>query len=129
MNEKELIEEYDELFELYNTDDNSIIARYGIECMSGWYSIINRLCFQIRHYVKQNEIESPKIAQIKQKFGGMRFYICGGNDDYIRGMIRMAESMSFNICEKCGNYKEAGEDCSSYCEKCREENKNKWKRT
>jgi hypothetical protein len=43
----------------------------------------------------------PNITQIKEKFGGLRFYIDGG-DDTIYGMISLAESMSYRTCEYCG---------------------------
>lgn len=43
-----------------------------------------------------------RIDQIKEKFGGLRFYYSGG-DDIIDGMTRMAESMSYYICEICGD--------------------------
>ena len=42
------------------------------------------------------------VSQVKEKFGGLRFYIDYG-DDTIYGMIRMAESMSYRTCEVCGN--------------------------
>jgi len=42
------------------------------------------------------------IVQVKEKYGGLRFYTYGGND-YVRGMIDFAESMSYKICECCGN--------------------------
>lgn len=41
------------------------------------------------------------IIQIKEKFGGLRFYYDGG-DREIDGMVRMAESMSYRLCEVCG---------------------------
>jgi hypothetical protein len=41
-------------------------------------------------------------TQVKEKFGGLRFYYTGG-DDKIRGMVFMAESMSYKICEVTGN--------------------------
>jgi hypothetical protein len=40
-------------------------------------------------------------VQVKEKFGGLRFYYNGG-DDYIRGLASMAESMSTSTCEECG---------------------------
>lgn len=40
-------------------------------------------------------------AQVKEKFGTLRFYYDGG-DDTIDGMARMAESMSGVTCEECG---------------------------
>ena len=41
-------------------------------------------------------------SQVKEKFGGLRFYTNGYTDE-IGGMIRMAESMSYRTCEVCGN--------------------------
>lgn len=40
-------------------------------------------------------------VQVKEKFGGLRFYIDGG-DSYAHGVIDMAERMSYKICEICG---------------------------
>jgi hypothetical protein len=41
-------------------------------------------------------------SQVKEKFGGLRFYT-NGFTDTIDGMIRMAESMSYRTCEVCGS--------------------------
>lgn len=45
----------------------------------------------------------PQVVaiQVKEKFGGLRFYFSGG-DDYIDGIVDMAESMSYRTCEECG---------------------------
>ena len=40
-------------------------------------------------------------TQVKEKFGGLRFYFSGG-DDYIDGVVALAESMSYRTCEVCG---------------------------
>lgn len=48
---------------------------------------------------KLNWIE---VQQIKEKFGGLRFYYDGG-DDEISGMVSMAESWANHTCEDCGN--------------------------
>ena len=41
------------------------------------------------------------LDQVKEKFGTLRFYYTGG-DDYISGLVSMAESMSGVTCETCG---------------------------
>ena len=48
------------------------------------------------------EVNWVVLDQIKEKFGGLRFYYSGG-DDMVDGMVRMAEAMSCTICEQCGN--------------------------
>ena len=47
-------------------------------------------------------IPQVTLDQVKEKFGTLRFYYSGG-DDYIDGMVTLAESMSGVTCEECGN--------------------------
>ena len=49
-----------------------------------------------------DEIHQVRVAQVKEKFGGLRFYVDNA-DDYVRGAIEMAEMMSLRTCEVCGN--------------------------
>lgn len=42
------------------------------------------------------------IEQIKEKFGGLRFYYQGG-DEHVSGMVTMAEVWANHTCETCGN--------------------------
>ena len=44
----------------------------------------------------------PKIQQVKEKFGTLRFYV-NSADDVTRALIDMAESLSTITCEVCGN--------------------------
>ena len=48
------------------------------------------------------KVEWIYIEQIKEKFGGLRFYYQGG-DDHIDGMVTMAEVWAGQTCETCGN--------------------------
>lgn len=41
------------------------------------------------------------VEQVKEKYGTLRFYFYGGDDNVI-GMVRLAESMTSRICEVCG---------------------------
>jgi hypothetical protein len=43
-----------------------------------------------------------KVEQIKEKFGGLRFYYQGG-DERISGLVDMAETWAGHTCETCGN--------------------------
>ena len=77
-----------------------------LECDNGWYEILSRLCYIVHNrldYKKRlNEpLESFYWSQIKEKFGGLRAY-CYGADEFIRGAIDMAESMSYITCEATG---------------------------
>jgi hypothetical protein len=48
-----------------------------------------------------DEVPQVEVHQIKEKFGGLRFYY-GGGDAEISGMVRMAESWADVACEECG---------------------------
>jgi len=56
------------------------------------------------------EMGYPEFQQIKEKFGTARIYHSSGltGDDYIDGLIAMAESMSETTCEECGNVGKTG---------------------
>ena len=78
----------------------------GFCCSEGWWPILESLCGQIQHHInwknKQSEVvPQVTVAQIKEKFGGLRFYYNGG-DDYISGLVSMAESWAGLSCETCG---------------------------
>jgi hypothetical protein len=75
----------------------------GICCGEGWFNILNMLSRNIQHYLDwKPEVPQVTISQIKEKFGSLRFYYEGG-DEYVKGMVSMAESISEVTCEKCGN--------------------------
>ena len=83
---------------------------YGGFCVGeGWWPILETLCSNIQSHIdwwnknheKHPVVEQVVVAQIKEKFGGLRFYYDGG-DDQIRGMVRMAESWADHSCEECG---------------------------
>jgi hypothetical protein len=78
---------------------------WGIECNNGWYELLSSVCWRISQHEKN--ISDPhyipvKFDQIKEKFGGIRIYYTGG-DDYVRGVVSLADEMSYKICEVCGN--------------------------
>ena len=79
----------------------------GFAVGAGWYPILEVLCANIQSHidwrVKQGkDIVQVEVTQIKEKFGGLRFYYDGG-DDEISGMVRMAESWAASTCEECSS--------------------------
>lgn len=88
-------------------------APYGGVCVGeGWWAIISSLCKNIQSHIDwRNEqfikygrgelVPQVTVEQIKEKFGGLRFYYSGG-DDEISGMVRVAESWAAHTCEQCG---------------------------
>lgn len=82
----------------------------GVAVSEGWWPIIKTLCACIDTHVKwvnrnpekqENMIPQVVVSQIKEKFGGLRFYYDGG-DDTVSGMVTMAEELASKTCEKCG---------------------------
>jgi hypothetical protein len=93
---------------------NKLIEKYPeqfknikwIEIDDGWYDLLDRLCHLIKNELDHkarinNPLEFFYWSQIKEKFGGLRAYAYGA-DEFIRGAIAMAESMSYSICEYTG---------------------------
>jgi len=66
-------------------------------------------------------IPQVTLDQVKEKFGTLRFYYSGG-DDYISGMVSLAESLTGVTCEECGNTGErrGGGWVHTYCTPCEE---------
>lgn len=92
----------------------------GIFIGEGWYKIIEDLSHVIYSNISwikntrerllvnnpynhkiPDEVEFPQVTQIKEKFGGLRFYYDGGND-FVDGAVAMAEACASHTCEKCG---------------------------
>lgn len=113
----------------------------GFAVGQGWWDIIESLCAQIDGYTKWKNntrearlVDNPHnsiipdavpqvtVNQIKEKFGGLRFYYSGG-DDTIDGMVRMAESWASHSCETCGNkgLRRGGGWIRTLCDKHEEE--------
>lgn len=124
---------------------------YGIGVGDGWFDLLYVLCGNIHNGIKyDNEciqrykeqpegftwkphhtlLEYPRVDQIKEKFGGLRFYCSTPSEGCryeLKGMIQMAESMSFRICEVCGNKGETRDHAwkRTLCDVCEEENNRK----
>ena len=79
-----------------NPDDPRIIY-LGADCEDGWVPLIDELITDLKAMGWDG-----KIHQLKEKFGGLRFYI-GGGSDAIFDRISKAEAKSYEICERCGN--------------------------
>ena len=126
-------EEY-ELFskKMETTYPKIFVGKYGgFAVGEGWYPILETLCANIQSHidwkVKQGkEIAQVEVDQIKEKFGGLRFYYSGG-DDAISGMVRMAEAWADIACEECGaaGKRRSGGWIRTLCDKHEEEHQAK----
>ena len=111
--DEQLCAKYPKIFANRDADMQTTAMCWGFECRDGWFNIIDQLCSNIQHHIDWNnknfekgytqykQVPQVVASQVKEKFGGLRFYYDGG-DDYISGLASMAESMSVVTCEECG---------------------------
>jgi hypothetical protein len=120
-----LYKKYPKLFIQKDLPMTKTCMCWGICFEKGWFRLLDILCGQIQHiidnhndgfdkgydyYLNKGKIQQVEFLQLKEKFGGLRAYYNGGNDE-IAGMIRLAEEMSYHICEYCGTMDNIG--CTS----------------
>ena len=66
----------------------------------GWYSLIDSLCTDLQVMSDASD-RQVKALQVKEKFGGLRFYVADATEKMLH-LIAKAEDSSFTICETCG---------------------------
>ena len=104
----------------------NIRDRIEIECCEGWDKIIEPLVEYVDKYnsTVEKEEDKIKILQIKEKFGGLRFYASNKTEELIN-LIEDAENKSFKTCEFCGSTDDVGQTCDGWittcCRKCIED--------
>ena len=78
-----------------------------IEAPLGWFTIIHNLCEKLEPIFKNY----PEVyaGQIKEKFGGLRFYVDSlytieseVNRNHIESLIQHAEEEAYATCDVCG---------------------------
>ena len=107
--EKTIYSRYPKLFKNVTQPDRPMDFFWGCEHEAGWFNIVDSLCKKIVRHIDwkhrdtpEDERPYPVVQQVKEKFGTLRFYIEGG-DEEVFGMIKMAECMSRNVCEITGD--------------------------
>jgi hypothetical protein len=127
-----LVEKYPKIFINRYGNMKDTLMYFGFEHGDGWFFILDQLCYSIQSYIENNnlyrdydkKISQVVATQVKEKFGTLSFYYNGG-DDYIDGMIHLAEVMSSNTCEYCGTTENVGRTkgwISTVCKDCHDKN-------
>ena len=139
-----LFKKYPKIFRQKDLSAQETAMCWGIACGDGWYDLIDELCGEIqnrvdnvnrnrKHKIKNNNpslVPLPveeficEAVQVKEKWGSLRFYVCGG-DDFIEGAISLAESLSHSICVQCGLKKEESSSRRPLCLNCQNKTYNK----
>lgn len=91
---------------IHNLDDEQPIGK-------GWNNLIDEMCTKITNHHKYCGCKGIVVKQVKEKFGGLRFYWdllepekCGGAWEETSNIVRDAEDKSYSTCDVCG---ESGE--------------------
>ena len=112
--DKKLCDKYPDIFKLRNAGSpmQFPMAR-GITCGDGWYELLDKLCHQLT-VIKEASSLQVVALQVKEKFGGLRFYTSVEPLDeteqkdvwmsVIDAVKRQAMSKSENTCESCGEF-------------------------
>jgi hypothetical protein len=79
----------------WNLKAGPIVNSNFFGCDEGWYPLIQELISDLIELGWNKEIN-----QVKEKFGGLRFYINDGSSE-IHEKIIEAERKSYTICEVC----------------------------
>ena len=89
-----LYEQFPKLYAQKDLDMQQTCMCWGICCGDGWYNIIEDLSRKL-------EPLGVEAVQVKEKFGGLRFYLNGYNETASK-LINKAEAKSIKTCELCG---------------------------
>jgi rubrerythrin len=75
---------------------NSPFYLFGVACGEGWHNLIYDLCEEI-----ESKAPDTIVMQIKEKFGGLRFYTSAHTDE-VEKIIEKYEEKALTTCEVCG---------------------------
>lgn len=130
--EKQLLEKYPKIFRQKDLPLTQTAMCWLFECGDGWYKILDMLCLQLQWDVDKNGYPQIEATQVKEKYGGLRFYYitlasdkedkwrerhCGAID----GMVSFAEYLSEETCEDCGTMENVSQTkgwITTLCKNC-----------
>jgi hypothetical protein len=102
--EQRLVERWPTWFQTEGDFRHTAMTR-GFEHGDGWFEILWRLCVDLEPLNTEMERASGRkfeVLQVKEKFGGLRFYVNCRRNEAIRQRIGIAADESFHTCEVCG---------------------------
>jgi hypothetical protein len=130
--ELKLVEKFPVIFADYGGDIRKTCMGWGFSCGDGWYQLIHDMCEKITELCKDDI--TVTALQVKEKFGGLRFYYGmeyeddesdkkGKRTSAIHDLIAEAEDKSYETCEFCGKPGETrgGGWIRTMCDECEKE--------
>ena len=95
VNTKKLVESFPRIFPA---------QLFSFECSDGWFDLLHNLCADIDNECTKLGLSNDQwtqATQIKEKFGGLRFYVTSCAHS-IHDLIEAAEEKSLVTCDVCG---------------------------
>lgn len=116
------MEKLETLIQKYPSLYSDTRPAYGFECGDGWYDIIDRLsAVAVEEFAllkKEDPELDPMVLQVKEKFGGLRFYT-SQTTPRLNEAIIAAEGESTKRCEACGEATRTSDDNGWWVTLCR----------
>ena len=111
---------------LRKSEDARAFDERGFECEDGWFKIIDELCSVCEAEIDTlttrgfDKSQWPRVAQIKEKLGSLRFRATGVVSGELRERFLAAQEISLRTCESCGLPKSPCEQglTVTFCETC-----------
>ena len=103
MNDDNTMKLFNDFPDFFKHKDNlhASLMGFGFECGNGWFDLVYNLCSDIKKSYNGVIPDSFYVVQVKEKFGGLRFYVTATTKE-IHDLIHVAENESFYFCEHCG---------------------------
>lgn len=109
-----LVNKYPNLYRDRHKSMRETAMCWGFECGDGWFPLIDRLSAKLEAEILEIPISKRELeklqkngyycaSQVKEKFGGLRFYMFGDTDSMEKA-IGKAEDESIKTCEECGRW-------------------------
>lgn len=105
--DEKIVKSYPILFRNRHASPQQTCMCWGFECGDGWYDLINEASAALEAInAKCTEKDGYIVAaQVKEKFGGLRFYLEGHPSRFgkeVDEIISTAMNKSESTCEQCG---------------------------
>lgn len=95
-NTNKLYEKYPELYRGRTKPLQQSLMAWGFQCPDEWFTLIDVLSGLITNHCNKNNLDIPEVFQVKEKFGGLRFYV-EHVDVVVDAYIQFAEELSYEI--------------------------------
>ena len=94
-----LVENFPKLYRDMRGDPSKTCMAWGCSVSNGWYDIIWELSEKVEPLIGDTDICA---AQVKEKFGTLRFYVNDYSNEEINQLVQEAETKTNDTCEICG---------------------------